>query len=246
MPMARCTSSPVAPGPERHHAAHAIDRFTTSSSSIPELHAGEAYMDGRMRFEDSTLRDFLTLFSINRLSLGAYPLQNVLRRISRGLSASSRPIRSARRKRTSPTTTISATTSTSSSSTRACSTPAPTSSTTSDSLEEAQQNKLRLIAAKLHLKPGLKILDIGSGWGDLALYLARLEDVDVTGVTLSQGAARALEREGAARPGSATACASSCATTATSRTASTASSRSACSSTSACSTTASSSPRSTR
>ena len=33
----------------------------------PELHAGEAYMDGRMRFEDSTLRDFLTLFSINRL-----------------------------------------------------------------------------------------------------------------------------------------------------------------------------------
>ena len=51
----------------------------------PELHAGEAYMDGRMRFEDSTLRDFLTLFSINRLSLGSYPLQKVLRRISRGL-----------------------------------------------------------------------------------------------------------------------------------------------------------------
>jgi len=30
----------------------------------PELHAGEAYTDGRLRFEDSTLRDFLTLFSI--------------------------------------------------------------------------------------------------------------------------------------------------------------------------------------
>src|SRR3990172_2958648 len=51
----------------------------------PELHAGEAYMDGRLRFEDSTLRDFLTLFSINRLSLGSYPLQKVLRRVSRGL-----------------------------------------------------------------------------------------------------------------------------------------------------------------
>src|ERR1700704_2220718 len=51
----------------------------------PELHAGEAYMDGRMRFEDSTLRDFLTLFSINRLALGSYPLQSVLRRVSRGL-----------------------------------------------------------------------------------------------------------------------------------------------------------------
>ena len=45
----------------------------------PELHAGEAYMDGRMSFENSTLRDFLTLFSINRLSLGSYPLQKVLR-----------------------------------------------------------------------------------------------------------------------------------------------------------------------
>ena len=56
----------------------------------------------------------------------------------------------------------------------------------SDSLEEAQQNKLRLIAAKLNLKPGLRVLDIGSGWGDLALYLARLENVDVTGVTLSR------------------------------------------------------------
>ena len=34
--------------------------------------------------------------------------------------------------------------------------------------------------------PGLKILDIGCGWGDLALYLARLEDVELTGVTLSK------------------------------------------------------------
>ena len=50
-----------------------------------------------------------------------------------------------------------------------------------ETLEQAQRNKLRLIAAKLHLKPGLRILDIGSGWGDLAFYLAALEDVDVTG-----------------------------------------------------------------
>jgi cyclopropane-fatty-acyl-phospholipid synthase len=51
----------------------------------PELHAGEAYMDGRLCFENSTLRDFLTLFSVNRLSLGNQPLQKVLRRISRAL-----------------------------------------------------------------------------------------------------------------------------------------------------------------
>ncbi|MBT5455393.1 MAG: SAM-dependent methyltransferase, partial [Rhodospirillaceae bacterium] len=53
--------------------------------SNPELSAGEAYMDGRMTFEDSSLRDFLTLISINRISLGSYPVQKVLRAISRQL-----------------------------------------------------------------------------------------------------------------------------------------------------------------
>ena len=52
----------------------------------PELHAGEAYMDGRMSFEDgSGLRDFLNLFSMNRSTLANYPLQSVLKRISRGV-----------------------------------------------------------------------------------------------------------------------------------------------------------------
>jgi cyclopropane-fatty-acyl-phospholipid synthase len=53
------------------------------------------------------------------------------------------------------------------------------------SLDEAQLAKKRHIAAKLDLKPGQKILDIGSGWGGLGLYLAQHFDVDVTGVTLS-------------------------------------------------------------
>ena len=52
-------------------------------------------------------------------------------------------------------------------------------------LEEAQLAKKRHIAAKLQIKPGQTILDIGSGWGGLALYLARNFDVDVLGVTLS-------------------------------------------------------------
>ncbi|HVY19601.1 MAG TPA: cyclopropane-fatty-acyl-phospholipid synthase family protein [Bauldia sp.] len=52
-------------------------------------------------------------------------------------------------------------------------------------LDEAQIAKKRHIAAKLDLKPGQKILDIGSGWGGLGLYLAQHFDVDVTGVTLS-------------------------------------------------------------
>jgi cyclopropane-fatty-acyl-phospholipid synthase len=54
------------------------------------------------------------------------------------------------------------------------------------SLEEAQAAKKRHLAAKLLLKPGQSVLDVGSGWGGLALTLAQDHGVHVTGVTLSQ------------------------------------------------------------
>ena len=54
------------------------------------------------------------------------------------------------------------------------------------SLEEAQLEKKRHIARKLRLEPGMTVLDIGSGWGGLALHLAREHGVKVTGVTLSK------------------------------------------------------------
>ena len=55
-----------------------------------------------------------------------------------------------------------------------------------ESLEAAQVAKKRHIAAKLHLnRSGLKVLDIGSGWGGLALDLAKESGADVTGITLS-------------------------------------------------------------
>jgi cyclopropane-fatty-acyl-phospholipid synthase len=53
-------------------------------------------------------------------------------------------------------------------------------------LEQAQEDKKAHIAAKLHLKPGMRVLDIGCGWGGMALYLHRACGVDVTGITLSE------------------------------------------------------------
>lgn len=54
------------------------------------------------------------------------------------------------------------------------------------SLEQAQEDKKAHIAAKLLLRPGMKVLDIGCGWGGMALYLHRTCGVDVTGITLSE------------------------------------------------------------
>ncbi|MDQ0318373.1 cyclopropane-fatty-acyl-phospholipid synthase [Pararhizobium capsulatum DSM 1112] len=165
-----------------------------------ELAAGEAYMDGTLRFEEgSTLRDFLQLFSLNRLSLGAYPVQKFIRSIKmRFRNRQQSNIKGEAQRNVAhhydvgndfyklflddnmlyscayfrdP----------------------------EETLEQAQRNKLRLLASKLCLRPGMKVLDIGCGWGDLALYLAQLEDVEVLGVTLSkEQQALATERAKAA------------------------------------------------
>ena len=54
-----------------------------------------------------------------------------------------------------------------------------------EDLDAAQLNKKRHIAAKLLVRPGQRVLDIGSGWGGLALYLAGECGAEVTGLTLS-------------------------------------------------------------
>ena len=61
-------------------------------------------------------------------------------------------------------------------------------------LGQAQEAKLRHIAKKLHLAPGQDVLDIGCGWGGMAIHLAREHNVHVTGITLSEEQA-ALARE---------------------------------------------------
>ena len=54
------------------------------------------------------------------------------------------------------------------------------------SLAEAQLAKKRHLAAKLNIQPGMRVLDIGSGWGGLGLYLAEVCQAEVVGVTLSE------------------------------------------------------------
>ena len=55
-----------------------------------------------------------------------------------------------------------------------------------DSLEVAQNNKIDYIIKKLNLKPNQKVLDIGCGWGSLAIEIAKKSQCEVTGITLSE------------------------------------------------------------
>ena len=164
----------------------------------PELKAGEAYMDGTLVIEAGTIRDLLTLFALNRSNLRRQPLQKTLRRAYkrvRGLYQ--RNTLSRARAHVSHHYDLS------NELYRlfldddmhySCA----YFMAEDDSLEVAQQNKLRHIAAKLDLRPGQRILDIGSGWGGMALFLAKACDVEVLGVTLSteqQSLATARARE---------------------------------------------------
>jgi len=152
----------------------------------PELHGGEAYMNGTLTCEDGTIEDFLNVFSINRGAIASYPLQSVLRRLSRWVRAFQQynPIGQAQQN-------VAHHYDLSEELYRlfldkdlqySCA----YFENGDETLEEAQEKKKRHIAAKLRLEPGQKILDIGCGWGGMALYLAGIADVEVLGVTLSE------------------------------------------------------------
>lgn len=63
-----------------------------------------------------------------------------------------------------------------------------------ESLETAQLNKMRHLAEVLLIRPGMRVLEIGSGWGGLALHLARESGAKVTGLTLSEEQLRYASR----------------------------------------------------
>lgn len=167
----------------------------------PELAAGEAYMDGTLTFPGSSLREFLTLVSLNSNRPAGRPgaFHRAVGALSRRLKRfqQSNPVGKAQQN-------IAHHYDIGNALYRlfldeglfySCA----YFERDDETLEAAQRAKCRLIAAKLGLRPGQRILDIGSGWGGLAIYLAQMEDVRVLGVTLSKEQhALAVERARAA------------------------------------------------
>jgi cyclopropane-fatty-acyl-phospholipid synthase len=152
----------------------------------PDRYFGELYMDGALVLERGTLWDLLELLGRNRLEQGCVPanpaigpLQAVLRWIQQRNSRRAAKSHVAHHYdlphehyRQFLDTDLQ----------YSCAYFADPGF----SLEQAQEAKKRHIAAKLLLEPGLRVLDIGCGWGGLALSLAQMERVEVVGVTLSR------------------------------------------------------------
>ena len=152
----------------------------------PELVFGEAYMDGRLTIDRGTIGDVLEILlsNYNCRRLGAFDqFRRLVRMTGRRLAQLNRIPRA--RKNVAHHYDLSGELYDlflDSDRQYSCAYFAHPAMT----LEEAQAAKKRHIASKLRLdRPGLKVLDIGSGWGGLALDLARHNDADVLGITLS-------------------------------------------------------------
>ncbi len=151
----------------------------------PRLHFGEAYMDGRLTLENCDIYGFLEFCALNESLLQPgtwldliYRAQIIVRRFQQF-----NPI-SAARKNVSHHYDLSGRLYElflDSDRQYSCA----YFHTDNDTLEAAQDSKKRHIASKLLLKPGCKVLDIGSGWGGLGIYLAKVGAGEVTGITLS-------------------------------------------------------------
>jgi cyclopropane-fatty-acyl-phospholipid synthase len=185
---------------------HLTVRFTDRKVAFdilknPRLGLGEAYMDGRLIVEDGTILDLLEMVvGSNRWEDGGAGRKAMNRGKALGLLKKLRSNKPKRARRnvahhydlsdelyeafldedrqyscayfTNP----------------------------GNDLEQAQSDKKAHIAAKLNLQPGQRVLDIGSGWGGMALYLHKVAKVEVLGVTLSEHQLR-VSRERAAQAG---------------------------------------------
>jgi cyclopropane-fatty-acyl-phospholipid synthase len=152
----------------------------------PALAIGEAYMDGRLILESGTIYDFLEVLLSNARGKRWPPLarwHEALRFLRRRLSQYN-PIRRARRNAARHYDLDGRLYDLFLDADRQYS--CAYFETEGASLDEAQTAKKRHLASKLKLGDGHRILDIGSGWGGLGLYLAKTAHVDVLGVTLSE------------------------------------------------------------
>jgi cyclopropane-fatty-acyl-phospholipid synthase len=153
----------------------------------PELKAAEAYMDGGLTFEDgSAVYDLLLLFSVNRAGLASHGGQKLLRRAWRALRRwhQANPVGTAARQARHHYDL----------STElyrlfldddmqySC---AYFRDPEHDTLEDAQRYKLIHATSKLQLKPGMSVVEIGSGWGGFAIHLAKATGARVTGINVS-------------------------------------------------------------
>ena len=151
----------------------------------PALAVGEAYMDGRLTIEDGTLFDFLTILVVNRREalLGRAAGLPALARKAAARLRTHNPVGAARRKVSHHYDLKPDLFDLFLDSDRQYS--CAYFASDNDDIETAQRRKKAHLAAKLLLRPGDRVLDIGSGWGGLGLYLAEQAAVEVTGVTLS-------------------------------------------------------------
>ena len=165
----------------------------------PELHAAEAYMDGHIDVESGDIYDLLEIFFVNKRNFDKSPTQIFWNGLSRKL------------KRVRQHNPISRSLGNvkhhydvgndlyemflDADMQYSCG----YFPTGDETLEEAQQLKMRHLAAKLRVEDGQRILDIGCGWGGLAIYLASIADVEVTGVTLSEEQLKFARRRAAER-----------------------------------------------
>lgn len=152
----------------------------------PALHAGEGYMNGTLVVENSDLFGLLSLIMSNLAGFHGHWLARSMKSVERltSLVRTYNPIGRARRNVAHHydlstelyRTFLDAEMQYSMAYFRS----------PDDTLEEAQLQKMAHIATKLRLEPGQSVLDIGCGWGGLALYLHRTFGVQVIGISLSE------------------------------------------------------------
>ena len=152
----------------------------------PDLYFGEAYTNGSLKIENGTLTEFLeiTLRNIGRNDINIYgKIFNKIKGTYRYLTNFNKALQS--KKNVSHHYDISEKLYDlflDSNRQYSCA----YFKNENDTLEEAQLNKIDHIIRKLNIKPNQKVLDIGSGWGTLAINIAQKTKASVTGITLSE------------------------------------------------------------